>query len=182
MRGPSEGVSNLDRRRLDDAELEKREFEAFFRKVFPKAVAISQRVTGERPAAQEAALEALAKAFVRWPKMRYDDRREMWVIKVAVNEAIKRLPKSRPINDRPNVVVGDHADGIVLSQILVGALRTLPKRQREVVVFRHILGLSESEVASSLEISLGTVKTHLRRGITHLRETVGASLKEENIA
>jgi RNA polymerase sigma factor (sigma-70 family) len=181
MTGPAESVSDLQQRQ-SHAESESREFEAFFRKVFPKAVAIAQRVTGERPGAQEAALEALAKAFVRWPKLKRDDRKEMWVIKVAVNEAITRLPKSRWLHDPVNTVSADHAERVVLRQFLVSALRGLPRRQREVVVFRHVLGLSEPEVAAALDISLGTVKTHLRRGITSLRESVGASLKEEHIA
>jgi DNA-directed RNA polymerase specialized sigma24 family protein len=47
---------------------------------------------------------------------------------------------------------------------------------------RYLLGLSETEVAAALNISHGTVKTHLRRGITALRGTVGRTLKEEHLA
>lgn len=52
---------------------------------------------------------------------------------------------------------------------LVDALRALPRRQRDVVVLRHLSGLSEQEVAAALKIAQGTVKTHLRRGMAALR-------------
>jgi DNA-directed RNA polymerase specialized sigma24 family protein len=48
----------------------------------------------------------------------------------------------------------------VLRQTLSGALQSLPKRWREVIVLRYLVGLSEPEVATALGLSLGTVKTH----------------------
>jgi RNA polymerase sigma-70 factor (ECF subfamily) len=52
---------------------------------------------------------------------------------------------------------------------LGAALRALPERQREVIVLRHLAGLSEPEVAEYLGISLGSVKTHMRRAKESLR-------------
>jgi DNA-directed RNA polymerase specialized sigma24 family protein len=49
------------------------------------------------------------------------------------------------------------------------ALRRLPRRQREVLVLRDVLGYSEGEVALHLGVALGTVKTHLRRGHVAMR-------------
>ena len=43
------------------------------------------------------------------------------------------------------------------------------------------LGFEECEVANALGVSRGTVKTHLHRAIATLRNTVGASLKEEHL-
>ena len=51
----------------------------------------------------------------------------------------------------------------------VDALRRLPERQREVVVLRHLADLPEVDVAASLGISVGSVKTHLSRGVARLR-------------
>jgi RNA polymerase sigma-70 factor (ECF subfamily) len=155
------------------------DFDRFFRRVFPKTVAVAQRVTGDRAAAEDAALEALAKAHFRWDKIGAEPYREVWVLRVAVNEAIRRLP--RPRMAPPRLETSDLADEVALRQTLTAALRKLPRRQCEVVVLRYLLGLSETQVAEALNISHGTVKTHLRRGISGLRETVGRNLKEEHL-
>lgn len=158
------------------------EFDRFFRAVFPKAVAVAQRVTGERSSAEDAAVEALAKAHFRWRRIGAQSRRDLWVMKVAVNEAIRRLPRAGvPAGDQL-LVADDPADAIALRHALTAALGSLPRRQCEVIVLRYLVGLSETEVASTLKISHGTVKTHLRRGIARLRDTVGRELKEDHLA
>jgi RNA polymerase sigma-70 factor (sigma-E family) len=167
MRPGEDGGTSLD------------DFDCFFRAIFPKALAVAQRVTGDRAAAEDAALEALAKAHFRWERIGAEQWREVWVLKVAVNEAIRRLP--RPRVAPPMLETGDPADEVALRQTLTAALRELPRRQCEVIVLRYLLGLSETQVADALNISHGTVKTHLRRGISRLRETVGRNLKEEHL-
>jgi RNA polymerase sigma factor (sigma-70 family) len=142
-------------------------FEAFFRAVFPKAVAVARKVTGEQAAAEDAAIEALAKAHLRWQRIGPAPWREGWVIRVAVNEAIRRLPRATPCVGSDvasdNAWTGDPAEEIAQRQALIAALQRLPRRQREVVVVRYLVGLSEIQVAEMLGISHGTVKTHLHR-------------------
>jgi RNA polymerase sigma factor (sigma-70 family) len=53
------------------------------------------------------------------------------------------------------------------------ALRGLPRRQRDVVVLRHLVGLSEAEVAGTLGQSQNSVKTHGARGMAKLRQRLG---------
>lgn len=64
----------------------------------------------------------------------------------------------------------DHTGAVVVRNTVVRALARLPLTQRRVVVMRHLLDLSEADVASELEISVGTVKSHNARGIARLRE------------
>jgi RNA polymerase sigma factor (sigma-70 family) len=52
---------------------------------------------------------------------------------------------------------------------LCDALRSLPARQREVVILRYVTDLSQEDVASALGISTGAVKQHAARGCAHLR-------------
>jgi RNA polymerase sigma factor (sigma-70 family) len=155
------------------------DFNDYFRAVFPKAVAVAQRVTRDRAAAEDAAIEALAKAHFRWHRIGRHTWRDAWVLRVAINEAIRRLP--RP--DAGAVVeTSDLADAVALRQTLTAALLKLPRRQCEVIALRYLVGLSETEIADALQISHGSVKTHLRRGLSRLRETEGRNLKEEQLA
>lgn len=55
---------------------------------------------------------------------------------------------------------------------ILEALRSLPDRQRDVLVLRFYAGSSESEIAATLGIAIGTVKTHMRRGLEALARLV----------
>ncbi|MDQ4051466.1 MAG: sigma-70 family RNA polymerase sigma factor, partial [Actinomycetota bacterium] len=60
---------------------------------------------------------------------------------------------------------------------VLDALRTLPRRQREVLTLRYYLDLSEAEIADTLGISRGSVKAHASRGSAALRDLLdGAEL------
>jgi RNA polymerase sigma factor (sigma-70 family) len=52
---------------------------------------------------------------------------------------------------------------------VVTALRTLPARQREALVLRYYGDLSEAQIASTMGISRGAVKSHAARGMSSLR-------------
>jgi RNA polymerase sigma-70 factor (sigma-E family) len=69
-------------------------------------------------------------------------------------------------------VVDTHHDGAVLA-----ALRTLPPRQRAIVVLRYLQDLSEADTAQALGISIGAVKSGASRGLARLRQT---TLQESN--
>lgn len=56
---------------------------------------------------------------------------------------------------------------------LLSALDRLPRKQRETLVLRYWLELSEQEIAQLMGISAGTVKSHAHRGIKALKTTLG---------
>jgi DNA-directed RNA polymerase specialized sigma24 family protein len=58
---------------------------------------------------------------------------------------------------------------------LVRALRSLSRRQREVVVLRYLVDLPELDVADALHCSTGTVKRHAHRGLERMRSLLGDS-------
>jgi RNA polymerase sigma factor (sigma-70 family) len=93
--------------------------------------------------------------------------RDAWVLRVATNLALNATRRRRLLF--PGVEARCDDDAATTRVALAGALQQLPARQREVVVLRHLAGLSEPEVAVRLGVSLGTVKTHLRRGHEALR-------------
>lgn len=155
-------------------------FDRFFRSLFPKAVAVARRVTNDPGTAEDAALEAFVRAHLRWAKIGGEPWREAWILRVTVNEAIRRL--QRRGLEPPTTPTADLADEVVLRETLRAALRSLPRRQAEVIALRYLVGLSEAEIAAALDISRGTVKTHLRRGLSGLRGSVGHNLEEAHVA
>jgi RNA polymerase sigma factor (sigma-70 family) len=53
---------------------------------------------------------------------------------------------------------------------MIAALRSLPDRQRECLALRYYLDLSEADIAETLGISNGSVKTHVHRGLATLAQ------------
>jgi RNA polymerase sigma factor (sigma-70 family) len=80
--------------------------------------------------------------------------------------------------ERPLRAVDDVASaeaGAVLAddqRAILEGLRSLSDRQRDVLVLRFYAGSSESEIAATLGIAAGTVKTHMRRGLEALARLV----------
>jgi RNA polymerase sigma-70 factor (sigma-E family) len=68
--------------------------------------------------------------------------------------------------DETIVVGAEHAD-------LMAELRRLPQRQREVLVLRYWLGLPEAEIAATLGIRPGTVKSAASRALSTLETRLG---------
>ena len=83
----------------------------------------------------------------------------------ASDEALKAQPDTDPSNDPAQAQSPDDLHAL---------LGTLPDAQREVLVLRFVDGLSLDEIAKSLDIPLGTVKTRVHHAIRKLRESPAA--------
>ena len=151
-------------------------FDEAFDELFPRAVRLGTRLLGDRAAAEDVAAEALARAYARWSKVGNLPYRDGWVLKVATNLAIDRL-RRRPPEVAPSRS-DDFSDAVELRMALNAALLTLAPRQRQAVTLRYLGGLSDREVAQALGISLGSVKTHIHRGLHGLRARLGTGLEE----
>ena len=151
-------------------------FEEAFDALFPRAVRLAHRLLGDRAAAEDVAAEALARTYARWRKVSGLAYRDGWVLKVTTNLAIDRLRRRAPeVHAEP---AGDFEDGVELRLALNAALLTLAPRQRQAIALRYLGGLNDREVAQALGISLGSVKTHIHRGLSGLRARLGTGLEE----
>jgi RNA polymerase sigma-70 factor (sigma-E family) len=77
----------------------------------------------------------------------------------------------RPLPDMPSAEEG--AVELLERSAVVAALRTLPPRQREALVLRYYGDLSETQIAQTMGISTGAVKSHTARGMSSLRGLLG---------
>lgn len=62
---------------------------------------------------------------------------------------------------------------------VLATLRSLPRRQQEVLVLRYYADLSEQDIAATLGMSTGAVKSHAHRGLAALRARLGATASDQ---
>src|SRR5215211_798270 len=163
----------MPRRKPKQSEAEET-FEAAFKELFVPAYRVARRILGDPAAAEDIAAEALSRAYADWGRVSQLPYRDAWVLRVATNLALNATRRRRLVF--PGVDARSDDDAATTRVALAGALHQLPTRQREVVVLRHLVGLSEPEVAVRLGVSLGTVKTHLRRAKNALRSRLGGDI------
>jgi|SoiMethySBSTD1v2_1073268.scaffolds.fasta_scaffold257289_2 RNA polymerase sigma-70 factor (sigma-E family) len=150
------------------------EFEAAFDRLLGRAYAHARRLVGDPSLAEDLAAEALARTYARWPKVRSYEYLDAWVLRVVTNLAIDTVGRRPLPSSEPATVESE--DLAVLRVTLAAALRTLPARQRDAVVLRYLLDMSETDVARSLGVAPGTVKSHLHRAVERLQRALGPGL------
>ena len=135
-------------------------------------------ITGNRGAAEDAVQEALARAWERSERGEQIENLAAWVTRVAMNLSKSRLRRMRvEARHREEIASMPAGDGGSSSDARIDirrALADLPRRQRETTVLRYYLGLSVAEIAATLELHEGTVKTSLFRA----RQALAAALGE----
>ena len=174
------------------------EHEAFYQLIQPyerRVYATTFAILRNEADAEDAAQEAILKAFKNLRQFRAEARFSTWLIQIAVNEARMRLRKQRavvmePIEQKPddegNYTPREFADWreIPLAalerkevrQKLTEALASLGQIYREVFVLRDVQHLSIAETAKALEISTAAVKTRLLRARLMLRDLLAPGL------
>lgn len=125
----------------------------------------------DRGSAEEVAQEALVRVHGAWHRLRNPGDALAYLRSTAMNLARSQLRRRQVgLRRRPLSPVRDATpeEVVVLSEEharALAALRALPNRQRECLTLRYYLDLTDAEVAGTLGISLGSVKTHIRRGL-----------------
>jgi len=125
--------------------------------------------------AEEVVQDAFIAVHRRWDKLRDHDRALAYLRQAVVNQSRStlrhRMVVARHVARGPDPEP-DHEPGEVLDRraAVLEAMRALPQRQREVLALRYYLDLSEAQIADTLGISRGAVKSHASRGAAALRE------------
>jgi RNA polymerase sigma-70 factor (ECF subfamily) len=143
---------------LTDAELRR-----FIAGPYASILNVVTLAAGSRAAAEDAVHEALARAWQRGGIAHLD----RWVLTVALNltrSRWRRAWREEPLTDLATVAPQQHTEDFDLSR----ALRSLPRRQREVVVLHYLMDLSVADIATLAGLSDGAVKNalfHARRAL-----------------
>ncbi|WP_066368908.1 RNA polymerase sigma factor [Herbidospora mongoliensis] len=137
--------------------------------------------------AEDVVQEAFVKAYRHLRSFRRESPFRPWLLRIVANET-HNVTRSRgrradlsvrlegvrepytPEDPQDAAAAGDR------SARLLAAVRSLPDREREAVVCRYFLQLSESETAEILGCPIGSVKSRTHRGLRRLREEVDREL------
>jgi RNA polymerase sigma-70 factor (sigma-E family) len=125
--------------------------------------------------AEEVVQDSFVAMHSAWRRLRDSDKALSYLRQSVVNRSRSVLrhrvvvdrnaPKPAP--DMPSAEQG--ALSLLERSAVISALRTLPLRQREALVLKYYADLSEAQIAATMGISQGAVKSHTARGMASLR-------------
>jgi RNA polymerase sigma-70 factor (ECF subfamily) len=155
-------------------------FEAFFRENERAVFRNAYLITGSR----EDAEDVLQDVFTSVWKSRhtYDANKgklSTWLHRITVNECLRKRHKDRPLMLRvdPEELAGqaqERPDKLDF-EALTEAMSALDPKHRAVLVLRYFNDLSYDEIAGTLQVPLGTVKSRINHAIRSLRNRLGES-------
>jgi RNA polymerase sigma-70 factor (ECF subfamily) len=132
----------------------------------------------------ELARDAVQEAFIRaWhdlPGLRDPERFDAWLHRLTVNACLDLARRRRrrvievEIDSIDGPTVSDHASVLADREVVDAAMRRLDERGRAIVVLHYFLGMSLTDVAMTLGVPVGTVKSRLHRALGEMRASVEA--------
>lgn len=155
--------------------------------------ALLYRLTEDAEEARDLTQETFLRAFQSIERFRGDADLKTWLYRIAINQARNRWRWWRRRRRDSTISLDAHvgqseqplsaklldANGLNPEQetlareretVLRNALRSLGRLYREAVILRDVEGMSYEEIATTLEISVGTVKSRISRGRLELRK------------
>lgn len=152
--------------------------ESVHQEEYASLVRLAALVLGDAGLAEQVVQDAFVRLYVRWGGRRRIERPGAYLRNAVLNGCRSQLRRMR-VSDRHEarrtvLVTPATPESEALASAehdrVVAALRSVSGRQREALVLRYYLDLSEAEIAATLGISRGAVKSHASRGASALRE------------
>lgn len=149
-----------------------------------RILAMLERLSGCAEQARDLAQETFVSAYRHLASFRHDSRFSTWLHAIACNQAATAARRRRPVASldapgrdggaahepyAPLLHVGARLEQAELRTRVKAALAQLDERYRKVVVLSDMQGESYEEIATALDIPIGTVRSRLHRGRTQLR-------------
>ncbi len=152
----------------------RREFGELVRRHQAGVRALLRRMGADPAAADDAAQDAFLTAFGKVSEFRGEGTFGAWLRRIAVRQYIRRAQQAAG-RDQQLAILHDDEQGAQAAadpgarMDLDAALMTLAPVERLCVTLSHGAGLSHPEIADALNVPLGTVKSHVKRGLDKLR-------------
>ncbi len=134
------------------------------------------------PTAEDTVQDAFISLYRNQARLRAPEAALAYLRQAVVNGCRSRLRHRAVVRKTVPVVADDSTgaqqdafDAVGVDTEMIAALRTLPPRMQEVLVLRYWSDLSEAQIAHTLGISTGSVKSTAHRGLEKLRSTLGGA-------
>jgi RNA polymerase sigma-70 factor, ECF subfamily len=154
-------------------------FEEFYSEEYDAVVAFACVLSGSRTGAEDLAHDAFFAAYRNWDRIGMYERPGAWVRRVVINLSVSAF--RRRVAEAKALARAAFGERTVLPDIEIadpefwGAVRALPRRQRQVVTLFYLEDRSITEIAEILGVKPGTVKSNLHDG----RMSLARRLREE---
>ena len=148
---------------------------ALFDGHYTRMLRVAVVLLGDRAAAEDVVQDAFLALHSGWDRIQNKPEAVGYLHRSVVNTARSRLRRRavairlRPPRQPDVASAEDSALAALVSGPLLSAMRALPRREREAVLFRHYLDLSEQQTADALGLRPGSVKGYASRGLAKLR-------------
>ncbi len=149
--------------------------ESLYASHYRQLVRLSVLLVRDVETAEEVVQDSFVAMHGRWRTLKEPEKGLAYLRQTVVNRS-RSVLRHRGVRARytpPRQADPPGADEAVLVSerrtAVLDALRELPDRQREVLALRYYLDLSEADIATTLGISRGAVKSHAFRGVAALR-------------
>lgn len=134
-------------------------------------------LTGDYQRAEDVLQGALVRLYQHWPRVDAMDQPAAYARKVVVNQATswwrKRSSHESALLLRDEPSWDGRVDDVPEHERVWQAVLSLPRRQRAVMVLRYYEDLSEAQIAETLEMAPGTVKSHSHAASQRLAALLG---------
>jgi RNA polymerase sigma-70 factor (sigma-E family) len=138
-------------------------------------VRLAAMLVRDEPTAEEVVQECFIAMRDGWHRLRSQDKALSYLKQAVVNRS-RSVLRHRSIVQRnapkpePDMPSAEHgAMSLLERSAVIAALKALPDRQRQALVLRYYADLSEAQIAKTMGISQGAVKSHIARGMAALR-------------
>lgn len=172
----------MDRDLVEQAQRRDREASAILaRSSADRLYAVSHRILRDVGRAEDAVQQTLVIAWRELPRLRDPDRFDAWIHRLLVHACYAEARNARRWsgvvhlvpNDVP--VARDETLSVADRDQLERGFRRLPPDQRSILVLRHYLGLSPTEIAEMLGIPEGTARSRLHYAHRAMRAALDAA-------
>jgi RNA polymerase sigma-70 factor (ECF subfamily) len=152
-------------------------------RALPRMIGTAGLILRDRGWAEDAAQEALVRAWRDLPTLRDPDRFDAWLHRLLARSCQDQLRRHRHeltdaelLRDMPRAAP-DAGDRLGNRDEVERGLRRLTDEQRLLIVLRYYLGLTDAEVADATHLPIGTVKSRIFRALDALRGALEAEAR-----
>jgi RNA polymerase sigma-70 factor (ECF subfamily) len=172
-------------------------FEELYRRYRDRVYSIAYRITGSATDAMDVVQESFRVLFLKISTFRFDARFSTWLFRIVVNCSIDLRRRERQRAGRLEQSLQSLHDGTEpadqgkdplasaetseLGEQVQSAIARLSPKLRAILVLRYLEGLSYDEIAETLEVQLGTVKSRLARAHLAIEQVLAGKISSLGI-